>query len=507
MRTELSVKISMVVGISYLLATLAGAARADLVAYWPFDEGVGTVAGDVVGGNDGTLTGGTWVTPGKFGTAAIEGVGGDRADSSNEPTPTTEDLTLSWWMIDNNASYGRVMSKIGDDSTRGYSVLLRPESEDYPLIFRIGGENWPLYGGWGVECSLPKGSYNDGEWVHITCTYDSATDTAKIYVNGELPVGNNNPKTGIAGDGGYCDGVNNPDVPLNIFGGKEPFNGVLDEVAIWNSALTQEQIKQVYAFGPDAFDFQPAPAHESVVLTNVVTQLEWTNMPPNTQGDDVPVAVWFMQPGGTMSLVLDPNDQAAKNATSFGPIDTSLEGTYTWRIDSYLNGAANINEPNRVEGNLYTFTVIADPGPEITSITANQMTWSGKEVPLAVTATNEGPSETIYHWTYATDPAADVSIIDGDTATPKVTITKLVDPPAIQTVTLTVEVSDAVNPTPKSATMEIDVYDNACEMAKIGEGKVVPTDFNGDCVTNLEDFAQLAAVWLQDYSSTGPMAQ
>ena len=44
--------------------------------------------------------------------------------------------------------------------------------EDSPLRFRIGG--YQAYGGWGTECRLPQGAYNDGEWVHIVCTYDSA---------------------------------------------------------------------------------------------------------------------------------------------------------------------------------------------------------------------------------------------------------------------------------------------------------------------------------------------
>ena len=145
------------------------------------------------------------------------------------------------------------MSKSVTDSGYGYDILVRPANEDSPLRFRIGG--WQSYGGWGAECRLPSGAYNDGEWVHITCTYDSTTDKASIYVNGELkPNGAYNPKTGIAGDGGYCSGVNNLTTPLYIRGAPESFNGVMDEVAIWDEALTSNQVMTVYTSGPTALN-------------------------------------------------------------------------------------------------------------------------------------------------------------------------------------------------------------------------------------------------------------
>ena len=234
-----------------LLCLSASISHADLIAYWPFDEGTGDVAHDVIGGFDGTIIGGgTWVT-GKVGASAFQGSGGDEINCGPGPSPTTEDLSLAWWMIDNHVSYGTIMDKSVTGSGYGYNILVRGAEEDSPLRFRIGG--WQSYGGWGQECRLPAGAYNDGEWVHIVCTYDSATDTASIYVNGELPEnGNLNPKTGIAGPNGYCQGVNNVDTPLSIRGGEENFDGVLDEVAIWDHALTPEEVMAVFISGPGA---------------------------------------------------------------------------------------------------------------------------------------------------------------------------------------------------------------------------------------------------------------
>lgn len=258
------------------LGFAAPVCHANLIAYWPLDDEDGVVAKDVVGGYDGAITGATWLTPGQVGTSALTSVGGDSVVCDPGAISTTQDLTLTWWMLDNQPSYGTVMTKSFADSTSGFDILVRPTSEDSPMIFRIGG--WQAYGGWGRECRLPLGAYNDGEWVHIACTYDSATDTASIYVNGELPEnGDFNPKTGIAGEGGYCDGINNPTANLDLLGTHETFNGVLDDVAMWDRALTPEEVATVYASGPLAVERPPTPlAITSLELLSAENQISLT---------------------------------------------------------------------------------------------------------------------------------------------------------------------------------------------------------------------------------------
>ncbi len=245
-----------------VLGVAAGVTNADLVAHWPFDEGSGSVAYDTVGNHDGQFTGSpTWVSPGQIGNAAIELGPGDDVDCGAGPTPTTEDLTLAWWMVDNLDSYCTIFDKSAASSTRGYNILLRSTSEDSPLRFRIGG--WQAYGGWGEECRLPQGAYSDGEWVHIACTYNSATDTATIYVNGELAEnGSNNPKLGATS---HCDGLNNPDEVLHIGGGEEAFTGIVDDVQIYDRALTEVEVQSImYGAGGFPKASRPSPADGSL---------------------------------------------------------------------------------------------------------------------------------------------------------------------------------------------------------------------------------------------------
>ena len=53
-----------------LLCAAASVSNADLIAYWPLDEGEGIVAHDLVGGFDGQITGGSSTRSGKIGEAA-----------------------------------------------------------------------------------------------------------------------------------------------------------------------------------------------------------------------------------------------------------------------------------------------------------------------------------------------------------------------------------------------------------------------------------------------------
>ena len=73
----------------------------------------------------------------------------------------------------------------------------------------------------------------DGEWVHAAWTYDGATDTGKIYLNGELDadVSKNKPN----GSGNLIIGGRN--------GGSENYRGMADDIAVWTQVLDADQIK------------------------------------------------------------------------------------------------------------------------------------------------------------------------------------------------------------------------------------------------------------------------
>jgi hypothetical protein len=78
--------------------------------------------------------------------------------------------------------------------------------------------------------------------------------------------------------------------------------------------------------------------------------------------------------------------------------------------------------------------------------------------------------------------------------------------PYVVTLMLTVNNEGSTRPDVKD-TMTIDVYDDACQMARLGEGKAAdnPGDFDGDCITDANDLAELAAEWLTGDVLTVPI--
>ena len=75
----------------------------------------------------------------------------------------------------------------------------------------------------------------EGEWTHLAATYDGQVQ--KIYYNGTLKESQK-----VTGK------IDTNDVPVSVGrnneGDREHYVGLIDEVAIWNKALTKDEIKE-----------------------------------------------------------------------------------------------------------------------------------------------------------------------------------------------------------------------------------------------------------------------
>ena len=155
----------------------------------------------------------------------------------------------------------------------------------------------------------------------------------------------------------------------------------------------------------------------------------------------------------------------------------------------------------------------ADPSLPSVDAGPDMIAWSGRDVPLDATVVNNDPNEPqgtlSYLWT--ADPAD--GVVFNPTAgnpntsaaeAPEVTITKTTANPSAVKLTLAVTL-EGKNPVLDA--MVIDVYDDSCLAAIAGDPELEfdQTDVDENCVTNLADFAVLAAAWLDDYEITEPV--
>jgi|GEM_PF-2752533 len=201
-------------------------ATGDLTSYWPFD---GT-ANDIVNGNHGTPHGDAAYADGKFGQAlSLDGDG----DYVSIPDSTSLDLSgemtvEAWIKVAVHKNYNAIVIK-GEDVAENYELLLYADGRLHsPIKFTDGSRTY-------LNAS---GAITDNNWHHVAMTYKPGQWI--IYVDGEkkaertdiskTPLTNNIPL--FIGAEQY----------LGSFRTERFFNGDIDEVGIWNRALSPEEI-------------------------------------------------------------------------------------------------------------------------------------------------------------------------------------------------------------------------------------------------------------------------
>jgi len=81
------------------------------------------------------------------------------------------------------------------------------------------------------------GSYDDNEWHHIFGIIDRVNNIMKLYVDGNL-IGSKTVNTNPGAGGSFRIGTN--------WDNSNPFDGIIDEVKIWNRALSESEILDEY---------------------------------------------------------------------------------------------------------------------------------------------------------------------------------------------------------------------------------------------------------------------
>jgi hypothetical protein len=197
-----------------------------LVAAYAFNEGAGNTVTDASGnGNAGTISAATWTTQGKFGNAlSFNGVNALIAIAGSSSLNVTTGMTLEAWIYPTATQ-------------SGWRTIMQREAEAYYL--NASTDAGPLRPGGGANISGngnivtgPTASPVNG-WTHVAMTFNGSTLT--LFVNGVAVA--TRATTGS---------VETNSKPLRI-GGNVPygefFTGIIDEVRVYNRALTAAEIQ------------------------------------------------------------------------------------------------------------------------------------------------------------------------------------------------------------------------------------------------------------------------
>ena len=313
-----------------LSLVLTSVVKADLIGWWRFEEGSGTIATDSSDyGNDGILNGNcTWVE-GYFGGGlelnnsyvAIDAIADDLTENN---------FTVSAWIKTTMTGDGNVIGSKNDASSHDFilgvdsgNLLVEADSlNTYPPII------------------------NDGEWHFIAYVRDG--DAAFAYTDGDL-VGEETPSGDPAGQTRWSIGMEWDSAPSDFY------NGVVDDVHFFNNPLSADQIQTLMKGEGFALAGRPEPKDGSYIDDT------WANLSWAPGDFAVSHDVYFSD-----NLAdVEANAEAAflgNQISTFVVVgfpgmpypDGLVSGTtYYWRIDE-----VNDADPNSPWiGNVWSFTV------------------------------------------------------------------------------------------------------------------------------------------------------
>ncbi|MBT7923377.1 MAG: LamG domain-containing protein, partial [Opitutae bacterium] len=221
----------------------------DLLARWTFDEGNGTLAQDVTGnGAHATIYGnGQWGSGISRYALDLTANSGWAEAGPNDNLKAQEKYSIALWFKSSG-------------SQQGWTQILSKRQEvfsPYFVQFDEGGDSLKVYHRFQADY-VNSGTFpiNHGVWNHLASTFDG--QKFKSYLNGRI-VGSVDETRGISQDNGILGIGGTP-------GGGDVFEGLIDDVRLYNVALSHENI--VVAHGDGMGDFGPSVEINATLATH-----------------------------------------------------------------------------------------------------------------------------------------------------------------------------------------------------------------------------------------------
>ena len=236
--------------------TLSGTLTNGLVGYWPFCGNANDASGN---GNNGSVNGATLTTD-RFGNSnsaySFDGVSNQIIATVNNLPQSNSARSMSFW-----AKYNAPNTQQVQQQMVGYGPITNNQ--------RFAALYWPNYFNHisvvGQGNDFSETAYQmDNNWHLFVVTHDA--NTAYLYIDGILM--EQSLKT-YATSGSQLFIGNNGNVN-HVFG--EHYNGKIDDVGIWNRALTASEIQQLYTMGQTTYSWSPGGASTpSITVTPAST--------------------------------------------------------------------------------------------------------------------------------------------------------------------------------------------------------------------------------------------
>lgn len=198
----------------------------DLLLYFPCNEGKGDTVKDFSkNGNDGEIVGTVKWVDGKFGKALEFSEAGE-VKAPHIPL-NNKSFTVCLW----------TKPKLAGADQQCVFTQTQVNAQNTSMHFRIYTNGTVRMGFYSNDLDAPAAVKKE-EWVHLCFWLDIKAKSRRIYINGEQVV-EDAGKAGIEylGTAG--------DTMIGSWGATgQKFNGIIDEVQVWDRALSEKEIKE-----------------------------------------------------------------------------------------------------------------------------------------------------------------------------------------------------------------------------------------------------------------------
>ncbi|MDO9542027.1 MAG: LamG domain-containing protein [Kiritimatiellia bacterium] len=201
-----------------------------LAGCWPFNGNVNDVSGN---NNHGVINGNVTLTADRFNAPnsayQFNGNGYIRVSNSSSLC-IPKDVSVSVWIKTANqwhGGWGNIVLK-GNKHDRNYELAIDHGDRITWSDVTHGKKNWRITGKKGVS---------DGKWHHIVGTWDG--QTVKLYVDGVCEKKEQCSSSRVP---------NNEPLFIGCDEKKDFFNGVIDDLQIYNRALSKSEVFSLYNY-------------------------------------------------------------------------------------------------------------------------------------------------------------------------------------------------------------------------------------------------------------------
>jgi hypothetical protein len=280
----MSSKYSYLAAACAALVTTSSFLRAELIGHWTFDEitgGITTDSGGAIDANwqNGSSTNLNWTT-GQIGGAADLGgqTSGDNFFSTGNLTTLSNAnaLTIAVWV---NPDGFTGSSYEGIFMTRSSLTGSAAGNQNWGIAWEDGNGTNPnphldSRTGNGIDSNPASILANDG-WCHVALVWDGSAGTHVQYINGVQSASTSGP-TGTISGGTWHIGHD------DCCGGSRDFNGQIDDLGVWDHALSAAEIAAIYNQGLNglALDETPLlPPTEPLNVGLVINEIHYDSEP------------------------------------------------------------------------------------------------------------------------------------------------------------------------------------------------------------------------------------